>query len=613
VPHGRSVRGRVVSTSRRAQVLGILAVVVNLAYVLWRLTTTVPSPAGVGLLVLEAYGTLGLALFVFSVWDRRPVRPMGPAAGAPPLRVAVLVCTFDEEENVLLPTVAGAVALTPVHETWVLDDGDRPWVREMAAALGARYVTRPNRHHAKAGNLNHALALVNAELVAVLDADHVPSAGFLERTLPYFADPTVALVQTPQDFTNRTSFEHVGDEHDESLFYRAIQPGKNRWRAAFWCGTSAVLRVDALRSVGGVATSSVTEDYLTTIRLCGAGWRTVYHDEVLCRGLAPGTYREYLVQRRRWAAGAMQVLRSRDNPLVAPGLSPTQRVAFTASALGWFDGVRTLGLVAVAVMVATTGSPPVDADPMVFAVAACTAIALGQAAMATLTDGRFRILPAVVFDALRIPVGLAALRRLVLPGDLAFAVTRKGRTGVERSAGRVPRSLVVATAAAVSAWMVVLLRNLGLLPGPTGPHVTLAAVVLLVQAGVLLTAIERIRHPSFADDRRRAQRFDRGLPVRVGNSWLQFVCTSTTGGRLVHPIPRDLYELHLLTDEGVVRIVGRSTGTAGGSVSIDFESGQWPQRAALARTLYRTALRADEGDGGHGYGSERGRVLETFA
>jgi hypothetical protein len=136
-------------------------------------------------------------------------------------------------------------------------------------------------------------------------------------------------------------------------------------------------------------------------------------------------------------------------------------------------------------------------------------------------------------------------------------------------------------------------RNLGALPGPTGPHVTIAGVVLLVQAAVLLTAIERIRHPSFADDRRRAHRFDRGLPVRVGNAWLRFVCTSTTGGRLVHPVPRDLYELHLATDEGVVRLVARSTGTEPGSVSVDFVPGQWPQRAALARTLFRTALRAD--------------------
>src|SRR5438445_66535 len=80
-------------------------------------------------------------------------------------------------------TAAAACALEPAHETWVLDDGDRVWVADMCAAYGARYVSRPQHDHAKAGNLNHALEVLAAEeaagvggadIIAVLDCDHVP-------------------------------------------------------------------------------------------------------------------------------------------------------------------------------------------------------------------------------------------------------------------------------------------------------------------------------------------------------------------------------------------------------------------------------------------------------
>jgi cellulose synthase (UDP-forming) len=67
-------------------------------------------------------------------------------------------------------------------------------VEELAATLGARYLARHEHDHGKAGNLNDALGHVDADVVGVLDADHVPASGFLEHTLGYFDDPRVAVV-----------------------------------------------------------------------------------------------------------------------------------------------------------------------------------------------------------------------------------------------------------------------------------------------------------------------------------------------------------------------------------------------------------------------------------
>jgi cellulose synthase/poly-beta-1,6-N-acetylglucosamine synthase-like glycosyltransferase len=296
---------------------------------------------------------VGLGRFTFSLWnlDRQivpePVRESD-------LRVGVLIPTYNEPREVLFPTVAAAVALDPGHETYVLDDGQRLWVRAMAASLGARYIARDEHPHAKASNVNHALAQLDLDVVAILDADHIPDEEFLANTLGYFADPRVAVVQTPQDFYNLDSFEHDKNRswlsrgrraisfNEQPLFYRAIQPGKNRWKAAFWCGTNALVRVSAIEEIGGIADETVTEDMHTTIRLHRSGWESIYHNEVLAQGLAARDATEYQAQRLRWGTGAMQILRL-EHPFTRRGLSLSQRLAYASTILGWFDAWRTLG------------------------------------------------------------------------------------------------------------------------------------------------------------------------------------------------------------------------------------------------------------------------------
>ena len=107
------------------------------------------------------------------------------------------MCTYDEGPDVLEATLLGCAGITYPHVTWVLDDGRRDFVRALAEATGARYLTRPDNRHAKAGNINHALGVVDAELLLVLDADHVPQPDILHATVGYFDDPLVAVVQTP--------------------------------------------------------------------------------------------------------------------------------------------------------------------------------------------------------------------------------------------------------------------------------------------------------------------------------------------------------------------------------------------------------------------------------
>jgi len=197
------------SRSRRmAHVGGIAAIAALVAYLSWRVAYTLPM-GGWDLTVawvLVAFETLpltGLVLKAVTLWniDSNAPDPVRAAPGG--MRVAVLIPTYNEPVEVIAPTIAAACALEPAHETWVLDDGDRRWAAEMCEAFGARYVCRPVHDHAKAGNMNHALDLIAAEdaagaggadIIAVLDCDHVPLPNFLTATLGWFADEQIALV-----------------------------------------------------------------------------------------------------------------------------------------------------------------------------------------------------------------------------------------------------------------------------------------------------------------------------------------------------------------------------------------------------------------------------------
>jgi cellulose synthase/poly-beta-1,6-N-acetylglucosamine synthase-like glycosyltransferase len=538
--------------AHRALVRGtaLASIALTVAYLAWRVDGTIDMAwwwVAVPLFLVEAHNALGLVLYTVALWDVDPGRP--PAAGRlDRWRVAVLIPTYNEPVEVLLPTVAAAVALEPAHETWVLDDGRRDAVRELAERLGARYLTRPDNAHAKAGNLNHALGIVEADIVAVLDADHVPTARFLAATLPYFDDERLAFVQTPQDFYNVESFEHErrwnGETYnEEAVFYRVIAPAKSRWSAPFWCGTCALVRVEALRSVGGVATDSVTEDIHTTIRMYRKGWTGVYHNQVLARGLAPDDASSYLLQRNRWARGAMQVLR-RENPLLGRGLRPGQRLAFLTTLFGWFDSWRTLAYMVIPLAVVATGAVPIRAPGNVFAPFFLATLGLQFVALRLLARGHYPPILSVLFEVLRMPAVLPATLAILVPGrDVRFRVTPKGRREDGHARTPVPR-LLTALAAASSAgmaWFAACLFGLAPVHYAVPWAAIGAAMFIAMNEALLLAAIGRIRSTRFAGNRRAATRLQVHVAGQLAGASMRVLDLSVTGARveMADPAPAE--------------------------------------------------------------------------
>jgi cellulose synthase (UDP-forming) len=349
---------------RLVQVIAVAALVWGTAYLTWRAGWSSHGTRPVVFVVLfaaELFGWVSLFFYAFLAWcvprtARRDLPDRLPS-------VDVFVCTYDETVSVLEPTLIGCAAITTPHTTYVLDDGRRPEIRELAERFGARYVTRPDNAHAKAGNVNHALGVTQGDLILCLDADHVPRPDILDITIGYFSDPLVALVQTPHDFLNRDSAQHTRPaRHEQTLFYEVIAPGKDRHNAMFWCGSATVVRRTALEQVGGVLTDTVAEDFHTTIAMHARGWRTRYHNETLVQGLAPHNLDGFLLQRARWARGNLAVFRTKENPLTCRGLKPKQRLSYFASLANYFGGLQRLALLLVLMWTLTTGELPMRAS-----------------------------------------------------------------------------------------------------------------------------------------------------------------------------------------------------------------------------------------------------------
>ena len=174
------------------------------------------------------------AIHLQQSWQRTTWRPT----------VDILVPTCGEPLHVLERTLLGCRGQTYPHTTvWVLDDSGREEIANLALSLGCRYRHRPQRVHAKAGNLNDGLRHSQAELVAVFDADFIPQEHFLERCIGCLQAPDVALVQTPQSFINADPvMRNLGLEAwilpDEESFYRWIEPVRDGWGAVVCAGTS---------------------------------------------------------------------------------------------------------------------------------------------------------------------------------------------------------------------------------------------------------------------------------------------------------------------------------------------------------------------------------------
>ncbi|MEM6618774.1 MAG: cellulose synthase catalytic subunit, partial [Pseudomonadota bacterium] len=287
---------------RRATVWHGLAgatVAFSALYLHWRWTASLNPEAllfSIAVALAETLFFLGTLIFYFDIWDEgdtpraRPPTTRAEAAldqapGAP-ITVDIFITTYDEDADVVRPSIADAqaVRVPPGHTVaiWLLDDGRRDSFRAIAKDSGVGYLTRPDNRGYKAGNLRNALFHTGGDFVVICDADTRLFPSFLENTLGYFQDPQVAWVQTPHWFYDipegrpwaetlahatglspqstalrwasaglRAITGRPGSGSDPflsepGLFFDIIQRRRNRHGASFCCGAGSVHRREAV-------------------------------------------------------------------------------------------------------------------------------------------------------------------------------------------------------------------------------------------------------------------------------------------------------------------------------------------------------------------------------
>jgi cellulose synthase/poly-beta-1,6-N-acetylglucosamine synthase-like glycosyltransferase len=203
----------------------------------------------------------------------------------------------------------------------------------------------------KAGALNFALDKTDpkAEIVGVVDSDYIVDQNFLKATVPYFKDPQVAIVQTPQDYRDFNPQGFLAKCYwVYRYFFAFIMNSCNEYNAASFMGTMGLIRKRILKEARGWNEWCITEDVEVGLRIHQKDYLTAYLDKSFGRGLMPMEFRTFKKQRFRWTFGNMQVLRRNFFNLLPftnffsafkPPLNFFQKMSYLSEATVWFNGL----------------------------------------------------------------------------------------------------------------------------------------------------------------------------------------------------------------------------------------------------------------------------------
>jgi cellulose synthase (UDP-forming) len=257
------------------------------------------------------------------------------------VRVDIFIPVYGEPVDEIKRTASAARDVYGRHNTYILDDGKSDAVKNMAQEIGVSYIRRPTNEHAKAGNINYALSITEANYFLILDADFVAEPTILYETIPFFENDNLAFVQTPQFYDNQINFVSTAANFMQNVFYSLIQSGKNRFNAAFCVGTNVVFRRSAIDEIGGMYFKSKSEDIWTSLHLHEKGYDSIYIPAVQAVGKTPETIKAYSKQQLRWATGSFEIFLTH-NPLFRKSLTVDQRLQYFATTTYYFVGFSVL-------------------------------------------------------------------------------------------------------------------------------------------------------------------------------------------------------------------------------------------------------------------------------
>ena len=270
------------------------------------------------LVVLAAYGSHRYWL-VYNFFKHRHVEPGPPPEVAEWPKVTIQLPIFNERYVVerLVESVARLEYPRALLEIQVLDDSTDETIqaaracveRYQSLGLNIVYLHRDHREGYKAGALEEGMKTATGGFIAIFDADFLPHPDFLRRTIPYFQDPKIGMIQTRWTFLNR-HYSALTEVEAILLDGHFVMEHGGRYREGSFFnfnGTAGVWRRAAIEDAGGWQHDTLTEDTDLSYRAQLRGWKFIYHMDIECPSELPVEMNSFKSQQARWAKGLTQV------------------------------------------------------------------------------------------------------------------------------------------------------------------------------------------------------------------------------------------------------------------------------------------------------------------
>lgn len=429
----KQYKNTLMMTNKIPELLLLTNIAMALIYISWWVNIAhIDQPILYGALFIgEIYHLFMAFTFWLTVWpfSKRTIAKHFQESFAP--NVDILVTVAGEPVEVVRKTILAAKSLDyPNYYIYILNDGwvagKSNWqeINNLAAKMQVGCITRHIKAGAKAGNINNALKITRSEIVVILDADMKVYPQFLRKIIPYFKDPKVGFVQTPQFYKNYKLNQVTQTAwKQQEFFFGSIMEGKDKQNSAIICGTNVGIRRKALEEVGGLCEDNIAEDFLTSLFIYQKGWKSHYVNEILVEGLAPADILSYYKQQHRWARGSLEVLFGQ-NPLLKNNLTWLQKIQFLSSAAFYLNGAVVLIDMLMPLIFLFTGIKPVAGDTTAFAAYFVPFIILVfyTLYLVSKTGLSFK---AVAFSHASFTLQLLALKDVLLRKKTSFSVTSK--------------------------------------------------------------------------------------------------------------------------------------------------------------------------------------------
>ncbi|HKE88189.1 MAG TPA: cellulose synthase family protein [Vicinamibacterales bacterium] len=272
------------------------------------------------LVILAVYGWHRYYLvYLYMKYKGRQPEPAGAFEALPPVTIQLPIYNEMYVADRLIDAVCQIDYPRDLLEIQVLDDStdetravaEQAVRRNAARGVDITYIHRTDRTGFKAGALESAMKVAKGEYIAIFDADFIPTTDFLRRTVSFFVDPKIAMVQA--------RWGHINQEYSLLTRIQAVlldghfvleHGGRNRAGLFFnFNGTAGIWRRSAIIDAGGWQHDTLTEDLDLSYRAQLRGWKFVFLPDLVAPAEVPVEMNAFKSQQHRWAKGSIQTCR----------------------------------------------------------------------------------------------------------------------------------------------------------------------------------------------------------------------------------------------------------------------------------------------------------------